>query len=212
MDVLVWFVNHCKGEPLHGVLALLSSFFTVLVGATVVQKSKWWAEWADSAAQARIASKFPRFVPKKALSVKDQVFLQLLDEEKDAGALVNYVITDPAVNDNPIIYASEGFTLFTGYTSSEICGRNCRFLQGAKTDPQDVATIRSAIADKKEASVQLLNYKKDGSTFVNQFFLMPLRDESGMVVHYVGIQREAKPGGAKQEGENAGWRVFFWRG
>jgi len=209
MEALTLFLNHCKGEPLHGVLALLTSIFSLLVGLTAVQKSRWYVERTESAAAARAASKFPRFVSKKALSVKDQVFLQLLDEEKDAGALVNYVITDPAMDDNPIVYASQGFTLFTGYTSSEICGRNCRFLQGAKTDPNDVSTIRSAITEKREASVQLLNYKKDGSTFINQFFIMPLRDESGTVVHYVGIQREAKPGG-KQEGENAGWRVWFW--
>ena len=47
-------------------------------------------------------------------------------------------------------------------------GRNCRFLQGSKTEPADVKKIRDAVHSKSEVSACLLNYKKDGSTFINQ--------------------------------------------
>jgi PAS domain S-box-containing protein len=70
--------------------------------------------------------------------------------------------------DNPIIYASEGFSKFTGYSKEEIEGRNCRFLQGKDSNPEDVSRIREAIEKKEEVSVCLLNYRKDGSTFHNQ--------------------------------------------
>jgi PAS domain S-box-containing protein len=66
------------------------------------------------------------------------------------------------------VYASEGFCSFTKYTKEEIEGRNCRFLQGPGTDKEDVKKVREAIEGKKDVSLQLLNYRKDGSTFINQ--------------------------------------------
>lgn len=73
--------------------------------------------------------------------------------------------------DNPIIYASEGFTRYTGYSKEEIEGRNCRFLQGKDSNPSDVAKIREAIQKKEPVSLCLLNYRKDGTTFLNQVIL-----------------------------------------
>ena len=70
--------------------------------------------------------------------------------------------------DNPIIYASEGFTRYTGYSKEEIEGRNCRFLQGKDSSPADVKKIRDAIIKMEPVSLCLLNYRKDGSTFLNQ--------------------------------------------
>ena len=70
--------------------------------------------------------------------------------------------------DNPIIYASEGFKKYTGYSKEEIEGRNCRFLQGKDSSPADIKRIRLAIERKEEVSLCLLNYRKDGSTFLNQ--------------------------------------------
>lgn len=100
----------------------------------------------------------------------------------------NFVITDPSLPDNPIVFASGGFLTLTGYTLDQVLGRNCRFLQGPQTDPRAVAKIRQAVADGYDASVCLLNYKIDGTTFWNQFFVAPLRDSEGGVVNYVGVQ------------------------
>lgn len=100
----------------------------------------------------------------------------------------NFVITDPCLPDNPIVFASQGFLTLTGYTLDQVLGRNCRFLQGPKTDPRAVQKIRKAIAEGYDASVCLLNYRIDGSTFWNQFFVAPLRDSDGNVVNYVGVQ------------------------
>ena len=98
----------------------------------------------------------------------------LEDNNADNSPKTSFVITDPSFLDNPIVYASEGFCYLTGYNKEEIENRNCRFLQGPETDSKDVAKIRAAINEGCEASVELLNYKKDGSTFINQFFLCPL--------------------------------------
>lgn len=53
-----------------------------------------------------------------------------------------------------------------------------------KTDPKDVTKIREAVAERKEACLCLLNYKKDGSTFHNQFFLTPMFDAEGTLVSF----------------------------
>ena len=80
----------------------------------------------------------------------------------------NFVITDPSLPDNPIVFASQGFLTLTGYALNQILGRNCRFLQGPETDPAAVEKIRDAIHQGVDASVCLLNYRIDGSTFWNQ--------------------------------------------
>ena len=100
----------------------------------------------------------------------------------------NFVITDPSLPDNPIVLASQGFLTLTGYALESVLGRNCRFLQGPRTDPRAVAKIRKAVDEGYDTSVCLLNYRIDGSTFYNQFFVAPLRDGAGTVVNYVGVQ------------------------
>lgn len=82
--------------------------------------------------------------------------------------LITFLFSDMNETDNPIIYASEGFTRYTGYSKEEIEGRNCRFLQGKDSSPVDVKKIRDAIIKMEPVSLCLLNYRKDGSTFLNQ--------------------------------------------
>mmetsp|Transcript_8222 Transcript_8222/g.30914 ORF Transcript_8222/g.30914 Transcript_8222/m.30914 type:complete len:338 (-) Transcript_8222:1509-2522(-) len=109
----------------------------------------------------------------------------------------NFVITDPNLPDNPIVFASAGFLTLTGYTLDQVLGRNCRFLQGPDTDPKAVAKIREAIATGNDCSVCLLNYRIDGSTFWNQFFVAALRDGRGEIANYVGVQCQVSDDYAK---------------
>ena len=99
----------------------------------------------------------------------------------------SFVLTDPAQADNPIVYASPAFCELTGYTKTQVIGKNCRFLQGEETDPEAVETIRKFIVQGRDTSVDLLNYKADGSPFWNQFFLAPLRNRDKKIVNYVSI-------------------------
>ena len=100
----------------------------------------------------------------------------------------NVVISDPTLPDNPIVYASSGFLALTGYRLDQVLGRNCRFLQGPATDPKSVDRIRKGIESGEDTTVVLLNYRCDGSTFWNQFFVAALRDGNGNVVNYLGVQ------------------------
>ncbi|CAM9823548.1 unnamed protein product, partial [Chrysoparadoxa australica] len=82
---------------------------------------------------------------------------------------------------------------------------NCRFLQGPETDQKDVAVIRNAIKDARETNVCLLNYRKNGTTFVNQFFVSPLRNANGKVCYYLGVQVAVDKLASGQQPSNAGW-------
>lgn len=100
----------------------------------------------------------------------------------------NFVITDPRLPDNPIIFASDSFLELTEYSREEILGRNCRFLQGPETDPATVKKIREAIDNETEVTVQLINYTKSGKKFWNVFHLQPMRDQKGEVQYFIGVQ------------------------
>lgn len=100
----------------------------------------------------------------------------------------NFVITDPRLPDNPIIFASDSFLELTEYSREEILGRNCRFLQGPETDPETVRKIRNAIDNETEVTVQLINYTKTGKKFWNVFHLQPMRDQKGEVQYFIGVQ------------------------
>ena len=103
-----------------------------------------------------------------------------------------FVLSDPKLPDNPIVFASPAFYKLTGYSSKEVLGRNCRFLQGPGTNTQAVDVIRKAIASGSDATVCLLNYKADGSAFWNQFFIAALRDSDNNIVNYVRGSTTAK--------------------
>nr|AML77202.1 putative LOV domain-containing protein [Digitalis purpurea] len=100
----------------------------------------------------------------------------------------NFVITDPRLPDNPIIFASDSFLELTEYSREEILGRNCRFLQGPETDPATVRKIRAAIDNQTDVTVQLINYTKSGKKFWNLFHLQPMRDHKGEVQYFIGVQ------------------------
>lgn len=98
------------------------------------------------------------------------------------------VITDPEQDDNPIVFCNVAFQELSGYTRDEIIGRNCRFLQGPETDPATVSQVREAIATGDAIDVDLLNYRKDGTTFWNALYLSPVRDKNGVIRFFFASQ------------------------
>ena len=102
------------------------------------------------------------------------------------------LLTDPRRDDNPIVYANRAFERVTGYSADTVLGRNCRFLQGPDTDPSDVDALRQSIARGEEISIDIVNYRADGSAFVNRLAISPIRDDIGEIVHFLGIQKELR--------------------
>lgn len=101
---------------------------------------------------------------------------------------VGLAITDPNLEDNPLVYVNKGFENITGYTREEVIMHNCRFLQGEETDREHLNIIRRAIEQGKSDTVTIKNYRKDGTTFWNQFIISPLYDSDGKPTYFIGLQ------------------------
>ncbi len=101
---------------------------------------------------------------------------------------IGFTLADPRLPDAPLVYVNQSFLAITGYTAEEVLGRNCRFLQGRDTDPGPIDKLRRAIADGRSATVELRNYRKDGTPFWNEVHIAPVRDDHGEIVRYVGVQ------------------------
>nr|AML76551.1 putative LOV domain-containing protein [Platycladus orientalis] len=100
----------------------------------------------------------------------------------------SFVLAEPHLHDMPIVYASNLFLQLTGYSRDEVLGKNCRFLQGQDTNPADITKIRQSIEVEQSCTVHILNYRKDGSPFWNHLHTAPVRNASGKVAFYVGVQ------------------------
>lgn len=109
------------------------------------------------------------------------------------------VVTDPSRSDNPIVAANAAFCRLTGYALEEVVGRNCRFLAGERTDPSATQALRDAIRDRRPGFAELLNYKKDGTAFLNAVMIAPSFDEQGALQYFVGSQMDVSADGTALE-------------
>jgi PAS domain S-box-containing protein len=100
------------------------------------------------------------------------------------------IVTDPRRHDNPIVFVNAAFLKLTGYDREDVTGRNCRFLQGPATCPEAVARVRAAIRDEVDIHIDLLNYRKDGTTFYNALYLSPVHGDDGALRFFFAAQHD----------------------
>lgn len=151
---------------------------------------------------ARISHQPPKIESPLAALLRERApgdQLALKDRALDVAA-EGVTIADARLPDRPLIYVNEGFERVTGYPAAEVLGRNCRFLQGPDTDPAEVARIRAAIVGERECVVEILNYRRDGTPFWNRLSITPVRDETGEVTHFIGIQSDVTARRNAEEG------------
>ncbi len=98
------------------------------------------------------------------------------------------IVTDPRRPDNPIVFANPAFINMTGYALEEIVGTNCRFLQGPETHRPTIREVRQAIEQRREISVEVLNYRKDGTSFWNALFISPVYGPEGELIYFFASQ------------------------
>lgn len=100
------------------------------------------------------------------------------------------VISDPRIKDNPIVASNDAFSVLTGYSRSEIVGRNCRFLSGPATEPWLTEEIRRGVRSQTPVLVEILNYKKDGTPFRNAVLVAPVFNDQDDLHYFLGSQVE----------------------
>ena len=109
------------------------------------------------------------------------------------------MIVDATAPDRPLTYVNAAFEKLNGYTASESVGRNCRFLNRGKADRESLDRIRTALSQGEETQVEIKNFRKDGSPWWNALRISPVRGESGVVTHFVGVQTDVTDRREQQE-------------
>lgn len=89
-----------------------------------------------------------------------------------------------------IIYVNNAFTKMTGYMASETIGKTTKFLQGPNTDKNELKKLSNALMKWESCEITILNYKKNGEEFWNNFSVSPVADEKGIYTHWIAIQRD----------------------
>lgn len=141
-------------------------------------------------------------------AIQEQALFDDQGFEGFSRAQVSMVITNPHLEDNPIVYVNEAFTRTTGYARSASIGRNCRFLQGDKTEVAAVNKVRDAVENNESVSVDLLNYKANGAPFMNRLIVAPISDAQGVVQYFIGIQKELLKSERDSGGETVNSRLM----
>lgn len=100
------------------------------------------------------------------------------------------IVTDPNLDDNPIIAANHKFEQLTGYLEKELVGRNCRLLAGPETERAQSTALGRAVASVTPTVVELINYRKDGSKFLNAVMIAPVFNDAGDLAYFLGSQME----------------------
>jgi len=105
--------------------------------------------------------------------------------------------------DRVAVYVNPAFCRLTGYEVAELVGKNLRFLQGADREQPELTTLRDSMRHAEPARALLRNQRKDGTVFVNDMQIFPLKDANGQVTHFIGYHRE---GGTRQKTGESGIR------
>ncbi|HEX8614789.1 MAG TPA: EAL domain-containing protein [Telluria sp.] len=115
----------------------------------------------------------------KALRVREKII------EVSANAVI---ICNAEGPDYAVEYVNPAFEAITGYSAAEVIGKSLTAMQGAGHDQQNIAEISAALREQREGHAVLRNYRKDGSGYWNDLFIAPVRDDAGLISHFVVAQ------------------------
>ena len=185
-------------------------------------ESAIWKEYADAMGRGLDAiQSMP--VPKRAILARVRGLLKTrrysraakrrherleLYERAMEGADVGITIADAADPELPLVYVNDAFERITGYSSGEALGRNCRFLQGERTEQATVDRVREALDAEEPVSVEIRNYRRSGEPFWNALDIVPVTDGSGSVTHFLGFQADVTERRAREIDLERYGRVF----
>ncbi len=92
-----------------------------------------------------------------------------------------------------IVYVNPAFTKMTGYTLDEVLGQTPRILQGQESDRGELDRVRRTLERGETYAGEIINYRKDGSSYILQWQINPVRDAKGNITHWIAIQRDVTP-------------------
>jgi PAS domain S-box-containing protein len=102
----------------------------------------------------------------------------------------NSILITEAGPGYPIVYANAAFSELTGYEPGEVMGKSPSMLQGPNTDQAVLERLNKDISEGRLFHGQAINYRKDGSEFMMEWKIAPIRNEKDEITHYLAIQRD----------------------
>ncbi|MEG3085469.1 PAS domain-containing protein [Sphingomonas sp. PB2P12] len=132
----------------------------------------------------------------KSVADDERIAIQLAGIDRDTDPFVAMVhatrmpmiITNPRLPDNPVVFVNDAFIRLSGYERGEIIGRNCRFLQGPNTNPETVRALRDAVDQVRPLTVDIQNFRKDGTSFWNRLLMAPVFDADQRLAYFFASQ------------------------
>lgn len=115
----------------------------------------------------------------EAVQAQGGIFVQAV-----AATRVPMIVANALLPGNPVIFANDAFLTMSGYTMDEVLGQVPHFLDGPDTDPDTVQRFRTAIAEQRDETLEILQYRKDGSTLWAALFVSPWADDQGRIIHH----------------------------
>ncbi|OBT11471.1 hypothetical protein A9267_02185 [Shewanella sp. UCD-FRSSP16_17] len=142
-----------------------------------------------------------KFIERTKLINKNVEQRELLELQRSAinSTSTGIVVSDVRLPDQPIIFINRAFTQITGYRPEEVLGKNCRFLQGAKTEKDKVKHLAHAINKGVSCNVVITNYTKTGETFINNLSIGPVYNKNKELTHFIGVQNDITEDKRKEE-------------
>lgn len=118
------------------------------------------------------------------MSLDWQVLQTLIDRSPDGIA-----VCEAGDHRWPVIYVNPAFEQLCGYPAAELLGRNLSFLQQSENEQEGLSVLRGALGEGTACRVTLRNYRKDGTAFVNEMQLVPIRNHDGRLTHFASFHR-----------------------
>ncbi|QAU33097.1 EAL domain-containing protein [Janthinobacterium sp. 17J80-10] len=124
----------------------------------------------------------------------------LMVRERAIEASANAIIVCRAQGpDYPVEYVNPAFERMTGYAPEDICGKSLRILHGSDYDQIGLREIRAAVSQRREGHAVLRNYRKNGSMFWTDVRLAPVKNDDGIVTHFVAAKYDVTESKKYQE-------------
>lgn len=124
---------------------------------------------------------------KECLFSQLKLLEQAISSDYDSIIITTLQLEEPGPE---IVYVNEGFTKMSGYSREEALGKTPRILQGPKTDRAVLDKLKQRLKEGHAFFGHTVNYRKDGSEFINQWDIHPLTNEEGEITHWVSYQHD----------------------
>ena len=142
----------------------------------------------DSINEAQFVGSIQDITESKNLDQKVLLLKSSLAQVSDMVMITD--IGDKDGRNHKTLYVNESFEQQTGYRSSEILGKNPRFLQGEKTSQNEISKISKSLVNFESLRVEILNYRANGESYWGDLTISPIKDETGVYTHWVSVQKD----------------------